>query len=123
MKIKGLTVTFLVLCLSHSVAAGSDGYDASSMWGTSAGGTSVDGAYESSAMHVQNGIVAGQVNAAEEGLLYSNGSADSYNIYSIGSQSVISNTIIGDDNDINVSATQTSSNTGNVSNSGEIGSD
>lgn len=117
MRYTSLATVFFTLFLSHSALAGSDGYDASSMWGTTPSGNT---ALESSTMHVENGIIAGQVNAAEEGLLYSNGSSDTYNIYSIGSQSIISNTIIGDDNEINVSATQDSSNTGNVSNNGEL---
>jgi hypothetical protein len=86
------------------------------MWGTAP----VESSLESSLMHSQNGVIAGQVNAAKAGILYSNGSSDNYNIYSIGSQSVINNTIIGDDNGIHVSATQSSTNTGNVSTDGEI---
>lgn len=115
-----LTTIFVVLFLSNPALAGSEGYDASSMWGTAPAGATVEGALESSAMHVQNGIVAGQVNSAEEGLLYSNGSGENYSIYSIGSQSVISNTILGDGNDISVSASQDSTNTGSVSNNGQI---
>ncbi|MBX2806353.1 MAG: hypothetical protein KTR19_10295 [Hyphomicrobiales bacterium] len=120
MRTTGLATILLALFLSHPVSAGSDGYDASNMWGTAPAGATVDGALESSAMHVQNGVVAGQVNSAEAGLLYSNGSGENYNIYSIGSQSVISNTILGDANDISVSADQQSSNSASVSNNGQI---
>lgn len=119
-RYKFLASVFFTLLLINSSFAGSDGYDASTMWGTAPAG---EAAFESSAMHVQNGIVAGQVNAAEEGMLYSNGSSDTYNIYSIGSQSVISNTIIGDDNGIHVSADQNSTNTGRVSNNGNLNTD
>jgi hypothetical protein len=115
-----LATALFSLFISSPVLAGSDGYDASSMWGTAPAGATVEGALESSAMHLQNGIVAGQVNSAEAGLLYSNGSGENYNIYSIGSQSVISNTILGDGNEISVTATQESSNTGDVSNNGQI---
>jgi hypothetical protein len=115
-----LATVLFALFLSNSAFAGSDGYNASSMWGTTPSGNT---ALESSTMHVENGIIAGQVNAAEEGLLYSNGSSDSYNIYSIGSQSVINNTIQGDDNSINVTAEQTSENTGDISNNGHLNTD
>lgn len=120
MRTAGLTTVFFALFLGNPASAGSDGYDASNMWGTAPAGATVEGALESSAMHLQNGIVAGQVNSAEEGLLYSNGSGENYSIYSIGSQSVISNTILGDGNDISVSAHQESSNSGDVSNNGQI---
>ena len=115
-----LATVLAAFFLPHSVSAGSDGYDASSMWGTAPAGATVEGALESAAMHVQNGIVAGQVNSAEEGLLYSNGSGESYNIYTIGSQSVISNNIIGNDNVVDVDANQTSQNNGDVNNDGQI---
>lgn len=120
MRYTSLAAVFFTLFLSNSAFAGSDGYDASSMWGTTPSGNT---ALESSTMHVENGIIAGQVNAAKDGLLYSNGSSDSYNIYSIGSQSVISNTIQGDNNTINVTADQESQNTGDVSNNGHINTD
>jgi hypothetical protein len=100
--------------------AGSESYDASNMWGTAPAGVTVDGALESAAMHVQNGVVAGQVNSAKDGLLYANGSGENYNIYSIGSQSVINNNIVGDNNDVSIEADQTSNNTGDVSNRGQI---
>jgi hypothetical protein len=90
------------------------------MWGTTPAGATVEGALESAAMHVQNGVVAGQVNSAKEGLLYANGSGESYNIYSIGSQSVVSNNIIGDGNDVSIDAEQSSENSGDVSNNGQI---
>jgi hypothetical protein len=115
-----LATVLTAFFLPNSAGAGSDGYDASSMWGTAPAGATVEGALESAAMHVQNGIVAGQVNSAKEGLLYSNGSGESYNIYTIGSQSVISNNIIGNDNVVDVDANQSSQNNGDVNNDGQI---
>lgn len=90
------------------------------MWGT--GSSDGDGLgalhYErSSIMHLNYGIVAGQVNAAEDGMLYQ---GTSISISSVGSQTVISNTISGHNNIIDVDANQTASNTGAVSNGGEI---
>ena len=90
------------------------------MWGTAPSAGSGEGALNSAVTHVQNGIVAGQVNAAEDGLLYANGTSANYTIQSIGSQSVISNNIIGDDNDVDIDADQNSSNSGSVSNNGQF---
>ena len=88
------------------------------MWGTA---PSTAGGANSAAMHAQNGVIAGQVNAAEEGLLYANGTGGSYTIQSIGSQSVVNSNIIGDDNDVDIDANQSSSNSGSVSNNGKFG--
>ncbi|MEJ2125218.1 MAG: hypothetical protein P8Y67_09495 [Alphaproteobacteria bacterium] len=120
MKLLHLTPVLVSLMFVAPAFAGSESYDASSMWGTAPGGATVDGALESAAMHVQNGVVAGQVNSAKDGLLYANGSGESYNIYSIGSQSVISNNIVGDGNDVDIKAKQYSKNKGDISNSGQI---
>lgn len=120
MKVLHLTPVLISLMFATPALAGSESYDASNMWGTSPAGATVDGALESAAMHVQNGIVAGQVNSAKEGLLYSNGSGESYNIYSIGSQSVINNNIVGDNNDVRIDAEQHSQNEGDVSNQGQV---
>jgi hypothetical protein len=100
--------------------AGAENYDASNMWGTAPAGATVEGALESAAMHVQNGIGAGQVNSAKAGLLYANGSGESYSIYSIGSQALVSNNIVGNSNDVSINANQSSTNLGDVSNSGQI---
>ena len=115
-----LGALFVAIFLPNSVFAGSDSYDASTMWGTAPGGATVEGALESAAMHVQNGVVAGQVNAAKEGRLYATGSGETLNIYSIGSQSVISNNIIGNDNVVDVDAEQSATNSGDVNNDGQI---
>jgi len=107
------------LLLAGPAIAG-DSYSAGSMWGTDGSGVAVSGAAASSAAHVQNGTVAGQVNAAEEGLLLSTGSGGSITIQSIGSQTVVSSNISGNNNSIDTDADQSSSNTGEVSNDGQV---
>jgi hypothetical protein len=82
-------------------------------WGTT-GSTAID----SATMHALDGNAAGQVNAAKQGLLLNAGPGMS--ITAIGSQNIVSNTIIGDNNTANINATQTSTNTGSVTNSGTI---
>jgi hypothetical protein len=85
------------------------------MWGTSAIGNSGS---DSSAMHSLDGTSAGQVNAAKQGILLYTGPG--MTITTIGSQTIVSTTVIGDNNSTNVTATQTSNNSGNVTNSGTI---
>lgn len=85
------------------------------MWGAAGSGGS---AQDSSAMHSLDGNSAAQVNAARLGLLIGNGSNTS--ITAIGSQSIVSTTVIGDNNSTNITATQTSTNSGTVTNNGTI---
>ena len=87
----------------------------SRMWGGAGpGGTAMD----SATMHALDGNSAGQVNAAKQGLLLNGGPG--MTITAIGSQNIVSNTVIGDNNTTNINANQTSSNNGNVSNQGTI---
>ena len=84
------------------------------MWGAAgAGNTTID----SSTMHSLDGNSAAQVAAARQGLLIGGAGLS---ITAIGSQSIVSTTVIGDGNSTNVAATQTTTNTGTVSNSGSI---
>ncbi|HZL32063.1 MAG TPA: hypothetical protein VFC54_13530 [Pseudolabrys sp.] len=83
------------------------------MWGSAGPGSASD----SSNMHANDASYAGLVAAARQGLLV--GGAG-YSITSIGSQSIVSTTIIGDSNSTNVTATQTSTNSGAVSTNGSI---
>jgi hypothetical protein len=85
------------------------------MWGSTnvAGGTT-----DSSTIHTQDGNSAGQVNAARRGLLLNGGPG--MTITSIGSQNIVATTITGNNNSTTVTTTQTSSNTGSVSNNGNI---
>ena len=85
------------------------------MWGAAGWG---GGLVDSSTMHSQDGNAAAQVAAAKLGLLIGNGSNTS--ITAIGSQSIVSTTVIGDGNSTTVTATQTSTNSGTVTNNGII---
>jgi len=87
----------------------------SRMWG---GAGPSGNAMDSATMHALDGNAAGQVNAAKQGLLLNAGPGMS--ITSIGSQNIISNTIVGDNNSVNVNANQSSNNSGDVSNNGRI---
>ena len=120
MKYLFLVAASALYLLAAAARADSIGYSAGHMWGTDGSGVAVGGAVESSEAHLANGIVAGQVNAAEDGLLYDNGTAGTFTIQAIGSQTVVSTSIIGNGNIADIMADQTSSNTGDVSNDGEI---
>jgi hypothetical protein len=85
------------------------------MWGTQPTGVAVPGMVESAIAHNQNGQAAALVNAARKNLLLG---GPGIAITAIGSQSIVSNTVIGDDNDVSISASQSSSNSGSVNNSG-----
>lgn len=89
------------------------------MWGTTPGGVAVNGAVDSAFSHVSNSAAAGAVNAARSGVLLDTG-AGGPTIYSIGSQSIVSNTIVGNDNSATISASQSATNSGAVSNQGTI---
>ncbi len=91
----------------------SGGGSSGRMWGAANGGGS---AADSSLMHTQDGNAAGQVNAAKAGFLY----GANITITSIGSQNIVTTTVYGNNNTTNVGTTQSSSNTGNVSNNGQI---
>lgn len=118
----------LLLAMSASPGAaqtlpGSDGSgSASVMWGTSSGGLGFGSPLESAAMHEADALIAAQSQAAKSGSLSPviGTPGSSINIQSIGSQTVISNTVIGDGNSANIDATQSSSNTGGISNSGSV---
>lgn len=100
---------------SSSTASGSNN-TSGRMWGSS--GASGTGVGDSSTMHAQDGNSAGQVNAAKQGFLFNGGPG--MTITAIGSQSIVSTTVTGNNNTTNVTATQSSSNSGSVSNSGTI---
>lgn len=105
---------------AEASAQSSSHYSAGNMWGTSSSGVSVPGALDSAITHTQNGALAGQVNAAEAGLLLNSGIGTSLNISSVGSQTIVSTTVVGNSNDVDIDATQSSSNSGDVSNSGTV---
>lgn len=105
---------------TEAAAQSSSNYSAGNMWGTASSGVSVPGAVDSAITHTQNGVLAGHVNAAEAGLLLNSGIGTSLNISSVGSQTIVSSTVVGNSNDVDIDANQTSSNSGDVSNSGTV---
>jgi hypothetical protein len=111
-----LTGIGAIVMTSGASAQSSSTYGTGTMWGTVPGGVAVNGAYESGISHNQNSSVAGAVNAAKQGMLVGNG--QNISIYSIGSQSIVSTTIIGNNNTSTTTATQTTTNTGTVTNTG-----
>ena len=82
-------------------------------WGLDAGtGGAGGGSESSSALHYTDAALAGQVNLAKKNLLL----GTNISVYAIGSQNIVS--VTGNNN--NVSADQTSSNSGDVSNNGTV---
>jgi hypothetical protein len=100
--------------------AGSGSGSATSMWGVGSGGsTSASSSMaESANAHETLGQSAALVNSAKRGFLYSSGT--SIILESIGSQSIVSTSIYGDNNVADISATQTAINNGNVNAVGSI---
>lgn len=82
---------------------------ASVMWSTSSGGSNVSSAQ----MHQLAGESAASVEMARKGILYLNGA--SIAVQAIGAQTIVSTTIIGDGNAVDVDAEQDAHNTGDVS--------
>ena len=95
-------------------------YSAGAMWGTAPGGVSVPGALDSSLTHTTNGVSAGQVNSAEAGTLETDGTGGTRNIYAIGTQTIVSSTLIGNNNVSDIDATQSATNSGDVDNAGQV---
>jgi hypothetical protein len=110
---------FLLAGFSPAHAQQAQSYSAFVFWGQG-GGPGADSFVESAIGHNQNGAAAGEVNAAEAGILYNLGSG-SLTLQTIGSQTVVSNTITGNGNSVNITANQTSTSTGDISNTGSVG--
>lgn len=115
----GVVVAGLALVPSVASAQSSTNYNASNQWGTYSSGIAVTGAVDSALAHYQNGAIAGEVNAARLGTLINSGGSNT--IEAIGSQTIVSSSIVGNDVTANINATQTSSNSGDVRNGGQIG--
>ena len=113
-KLFGTFAVGLLVLSTTAQAQNSAGSSSGRMWGstTNSGITPVD----SSAMHAQDGNSAGQVNAAKLGLLF----GPDVSITAIGSQNIVSTTVLGDNNSTNVTANQNSSNSGAVTTNGTI---
>ena len=81
------------------------------LWGTSSTSQGESG-YEQAATHAANGDAAGQVNAAQDGVLY----GTNITVNTIGTQSVLD--VSGSNN--NITASQSGSNAGSVSGAVDI---
>jgi len=115
----GICVVIIISLTTLPMAYAQSSGDASTMWGTSASSSSYgkDRHAKSSQMHVSEGIIAGQVNAARDGILYQ---GSSISVTAVGTQNIVSTTIIGDDNRADVSADQRADNSGSVTNNAEL---
>jgi hypothetical protein len=109
-----------VMGLADQATAQSYNYSQGNMWGTAPSGVAVPGALESALMHGQNSATAAAVNAASSGTLLGTG-AGGGTINSIGSQTIVTNTVIGNNNPTTINATQSAINSGTVSNASQIG--
>jgi hypothetical protein len=87
------------------------------MWGVS-GGSGVGGSADSATMHQLLGQTAGQVESARKGFLYAPGS--SVTVQAIGSQSIVNNSVYGNNNSASIVADQYSTSAGQVTNSGVV---
>lgn len=105
-----------------ALAQSASSYSASNMWGTTPSGVAVPGAVDSSIAHGQNSAVAAAVNAAQQGTLLGTGIGGG-SIYSIGSQTIVSNTVVGNNNSADIHASQSAQNSGDISNSGQLAKD
>ena len=114
-----LIAALLSIPLSHAaIAQSSTTYSGSNMWGTTPGGIAVTGAYESASTHSVNGSIAGMVNAARKGYLINTGGTTT--IEAIGSETIVSSSVYGNNDTVSVTASQSSSNTGPVTNTGNL---
>ncbi len=100
-------------------AQSASNYSSGNQWGTAPSGVAVAGAADSAITHAQDSAVAGAVNAARDGLLLGTG-LGGISIYSIGTQTVVSNTIVGNNNGTTINSSQDATNSGGVSNNGTI---
>jgi hypothetical protein len=105
---------------SQSPSRGSGGRSAVRMWGTDAGVASPSSASlaESAITHQAFGQSAALVNSARDGFLYDSGTSIVFQ--SIGSQSIVSTSIYGNNNVAEIVANQTSTNNGDVNAVGSI---
>lgn len=110
----GIQIAMLAAIFTSAASAVSS-QQATFFWGAAIEASNEDA--QSSQMHFNNGMVAGQVNAALDDVLYE---GSTINILSIGSQTVVSTSVIGNDNHVDITANQDSSNSGDVSNSGSV---
>ena len=105
----------LVLSTAAQAQTNTAGGSSGRMWGDTANTPSSQ--VDSSLMHSNDGVAASEVNAAKAGVLY--GGAN-ITITSIGSQSIVNTSVIGNGNTTSVVATQTTTNSGAVTNNGTV---
>jgi hypothetical protein len=119
-----LLLTILVGGTGDAAAQSATTYAAGNQWGTVPSGVAVNGALESAQMHATNGALAATVNGAAQGVLIGNGGGGSVTISSVGSQTIVSSSVVATNSTVTspINATQTSSNSGDVSNQGTIDS-
>ena len=69
-----------------------------------------------------NGSIAATVNGAQKGMLIGTGTGGNLSISSVGSQTIVSSSVVATNSTVTspINATQTSSNTGDVSTTGTI---
>ena len=105
-------------CASCAAQSSSGNYSAFSMWGvaTGSGFGQTATTTDSVQSHTNEGTIANSVSASKAGVILAPNVTSSVTIQSVGSQNVVSTTLIGNSNSTNVSGTQTSSNTGSVAN-------
>lgn len=144
LKSMGISTFFLYLCMcfsaqfasaadkasvdyssSYSSNVSSSSNSTGAMWGTASGGMvttsgnwAIGGTVDSATMHQMNGMSAGYVESAQKGLLYARGT--SITIQSVGAQNIVSSTIYGNGNNVEIQAEQISKNTGAITTSGSI---
>jgi hypothetical protein len=109
----------LAASASGAWAQSAGSYSSGNMWGTAPAGVAVPGAVDSSVTHAQDAASAGAVNASQAGVLV-NGIGSSLTISSVGSQTIVQNTVNGASNSVNLTSSQSSGNSGSVSNTGTI---
>jgi hypothetical protein len=121
-RLVALAALALIAGSSAATAQSATTYAAGNQWGTTSSGVAVNGAVESAVGHNLNGAIAASVNGAQKGLLISNGSGGSLSISSVGSQTIVSSSVVATNSTVSspINATQTSSNTGDVSTTGTI---
>jgi hypothetical protein len=113
--------TFVVSGSTGAAAQSATTYSAGNQWGTVSSGVAVNGGLESAQSHAVNGASAAAVNAASRGMLVGTGTG-SLTISSIGSQTIVSSSVVATNSTVTspINATQSATNSGDVSNTGTI---
>ena len=111
-RVSVIFLMFMPTTFVSALAQNANSSSAGSMWGTGSSGVSIPGSVESANSHNLNSMIAGSANAARANLLISNG--PNFSISSVGSQSIVSTTIVGNNNGSSTSAGQSTSNTGST---------